>query len=88
MNAQIEQCSDRPRFSGSLYFADAPMTVTGPSSPEGSGGQSGLYGATSANVYFVAPGCRSPIIRFTQALITFTLIVFAPGFSAEVTSTR
>src|SRR5262245_53824507 len=64
------------------------MTVTGPSKPEGRSGELALYGFTVVNATFVAPACSSPMRRLTQAFTTSILISFAPGFSAEVTSTR
>src|ERR1035438_7046661 len=70
-------------------YCVAVLTIaTGPSKPEGSSGESALYGAMSAEVYFAAPGCWSPMRRLTHALITVTLSVFAPGLRTAVTSTR
>jgi len=63
-------------------------TVTGPSKPDGNSGELALYGFTSAKAILEAPGCSSPMSRFTHAFTTFTWISFVPGLSAEVTSRR
>src|SRR5579884_1749990 len=61
---------------------------TGPSNPEGSNGELALYGFTSAYVYFVAPGCCSPIRRLTHAFVTLIVSSLDPGFSTLLTFTR
>ena len=42
----------------------------------------------TVKVYFSAPGCWSPMSRFTHAFVTLMVNSFAPGFNAEVASTR
>src|ERR1700675_310635 len=57
--------------------------LTGPKRPQGTSGESALYAFQAVKVYLVvASGCRSPMMRLTQALMTLTEISLAPGFSA------
>ena len=59
-----------PPLSGN-YCVTIDSRRTGPSRPDGSSGESGLYAFQAEKVYLVvASGCRSPISRLTHALIT------------------
>ena len=71
-----------------LLDTDTKRIRTGPSKPEGNNVESALYGWITVNVYLFAPGCWSPIIRFTQAFTTFIVTLFVPGRIASVASTR
>ena len=58
-------------------------------SPDGANGESFLYDGQVEKVYFVVtPGCRSPISRLIQALMTVMEIWFAPGLRAAVMGER